>query len=115
MRAIRTKYKYAFVVPNEDKRVPETDGWKDLVLWLETAPAEGEPKHTTTWLARQLNVSQPAVRGWVARISRPTEGPLRDALCRLIGSSSERWITEADRAEAARLATVGVAPARGAA
>lgn len=87
--------------------MPETPGWEDLVAWLDAPASDGEPKHTTTWLAKQLNISQPAVRGWSLRLSRPTEGPLREALCRLIGSSPERWVTDADRAEATRLAAVG--------
>lgn len=91
-----------------DPRIPETDGRNDLVAWLAETLPEGAPRRTAAGLARQLGVSAPAVRQWECRLSRPTEGPLRDALCRLIGSDPSRWITTEDRATAERLATIGV-------
>jgi len=77
--------------------IEETDGWRDLQAWLKSEPTPGEAKRTTSRIARELDISQPAVRGWVVRHSRPTIGPLRDALCRLIGSRPERWATNAER------------------
>lgn len=95
---------------NDTSLVEETQGWKDLVDWLNAEPAEGEPKRNPNRLSKELKISQPAVRGWVERISRPTVGPLREALCRIIGSSPDRWITQEDREEAAKYAAIAPAP-----
>jgi hypothetical protein len=83
-----------------------TPGWEDLQKWLETPPPEGEPKRSASALARLLNISQPGVRYWVLRFSRPTEGPLRDALCRIIGSQPDRWLTAEEKDERERLAKI---------
>ena len=87
--------------------VEETQGWKDLVAWLEADLPEDEPKRNMTRLAEMLGLKQPSVRGWVARHSRPTAGPLREAVCRITKSSPERWMTKVEREEAKKLADVG--------
>lgn len=84
----------------------ETDGWKDLIAWLRAEVPPGSPKRTAAWLARELNVSGPAVRQWIERIARPA-GAKRDALCRITGSSPERWITSKEKVEAEKLAGIG--------
>lgn len=83
--------------------VEATDGWKDLVSWLNEKTA---PKRTVAGLAAMLSVSQPAARGWFRRLSRPTKGPLRDAVCRIIGSSPERWETEAEKLQRRKLSKI---------
>lgn len=86
----------------KDPQVEETEGWKDLVAWLDAELPEGEPKRSPSALAAMLDISQPAVRGWTLRLSRPSLGPLRDAVCRIIGSSPERWETTKERDERAK-------------
>lgn len=87
--------------------VEETPGWRDLIDWLEAEVPPGEPKRNMSRLAAMLDLKQPSVRGWVARHSRPTAGALRDAVCRITGSSPDRWLTSAEREEARKLAGVG--------
>jgi transposase-like protein len=88
---------------SDDALVEPTDGWRDLVAWLEGEPHEGERKRSPSSLAATLGISQPAVRGWVKRFSRPTEGALRDAVCRLVGSKPERWETTEERSRREQL------------
>lgn len=92
-----------------DSLVEETPGWHDLKRWLSEEPTPGEPKHTANRLATLLGISQPAVRSWEKRINRPQQGALREALCRVIGSSPDRWVTEKDRVEAAKYDAVAPA------
>jgi hypothetical protein len=93
---------------SDDVLVEETEGWKDLKKWLATPAEPGEPKHTIAHLADLLGLSGPAVRAWSVRLSRPEIGPKRDALCRIICSHPDRWMTKADREDAKKFAKVGV-------
>ncbi len=104
LREAISSYSFAFEMSEEDL-VEETQGLKDLREWLLAAPA-GERKRTANGLATTLGISQPAVRSWLERRSRPTAGPLRDAVCRITGSHPDRWVTEEDREEAAKFGAV---------
>ena len=86
--------------------VEETQGWEDLQNWLKERVPEGERKRSAGMLAELIGISQPAVSGWVRRFSRPEKGAMRETVCRIIGSSPERWQTEAETKEAERLAKI---------
>lgn len=90
--------------------VEPTDGWRRLTEWLQELDAETGRERSQTQLGKMLGVSQPAVRGWALRLSRPSEGPLRDAVCRITGSSPADWETSDERTRRDELESVG-APA----
>lgn len=74
---------------------PKTDGWKQLVDWL--APKQ----RSASALAALLGITQPAVRGWVERLSRP-KPEYREALERACGIPAEDWETERERSQRER-------------
>lgn len=96
--------------PKEMPVLEDLPGRQDLFDWLHAELAQGEPERTPASLAKLLGVTQPAVSAWVAGRGRPMEGPIRETLCRLIGSQPDRWRTAKERDEAKRLAAL-VAPA----
>ncbi len=72
--------------------VERTEGWKKLVTWVDSVdPATGK-KRSQGQLAELLHMTQPAVRGWYLRNCKPTEGPIRDAVCRITGSTPDEWL-----------------------
>lgn len=88
-----------------------TDGWRDLDEFLRKEDEKGKRLNTYASLAETLGVTATAVRSWAKRLARPTAGPLRDALCRVIESLPERWETTAEAAERDKFAKIGIAEA----
>ncbi len=80
----------------------ETEGRTRLVAWMGEDPST----RTQGFIARKLNISQPAVRAWVKGLSRP-EPHFREPLEVLCGIPRAAWeLPEEHEKRAAALANI---------